>query len=309
MHESLGQFFNCGVDLFLFISGYLYGGKVIKYFRKWYCKRVITVAIPAIIISVVVIIVLFLVGERISIGSIIAYCTDLEGFLFIKGDAVPALFEEIPSLGPLWFTTVIMICYLFVPLIQFLSSKARKPMFSMVIVFILGSVVYVFASKYISLFYFVIFTMGYFSKKINLLEKINARKFIAFTVVFVAFIFGRIIMKSKLDDTFVYVTYVTITQFFIGMWFIILFAFLYNRYTKATLKIAQTYVIRIMEQYSFFIYLCHGIFCVGCFNLYEKLSLPIATLLFIVCTLLSAILLRIISMFIKKAFIENYYFS
>ena len=44
MHESLGQFFNCGVDLFLFISGYLYGGKVVNRFGKWYFKRYLTVS-------------------------------------------------------------------------------------------------------------------------------------------------------------------------------------------------------------------------------------------------------------------------
>ena len=82
MHESLGQFFNCGVPIFLFISGYLYGGKEMNGFGKWYIKRLLTVAIPAIIVSSIVICALLLIGEQVSVNSIIAYCFDLEGLLF-----------------------------------------------------------------------------------------------------------------------------------------------------------------------------------------------------------------------------------
>ena len=114
MHESLGQFFNCGVDLFLFISGYLYGGKVVNRFGKWYFKRYLTVSLPAVIISITVIVALFIAGEGVSVNSIIAYCLDLEGILFLNWN-LTFLFREILTLGPLWFTTIIMICYLLVP--------------------------------------------------------------------------------------------------------------------------------------------------------------------------------------------------
>lgn len=61
-HESLGVFFNCGVLLFLFISGYLYGGKTIRNFKNWFLKRVCTVCLPASLTSIVVIAVLCFSG-------------------------------------------------------------------------------------------------------------------------------------------------------------------------------------------------------------------------------------------------------
>ena len=126
MHESLGQFFNCGVDLFIFISGYLYGGKVIKNFGRWYLKRIVTVALPAVILSMVVILALSIAGKNQSINSIIAYCLDLEGLLFLNWNLVSMIFKEIPSLGPLWFTTIIMLCYLMVSLFQKISTKIKN---------------------------------------------------------------------------------------------------------------------------------------------------------------------------------------
>ncbi len=38
--SSLSQFFNFGVYLFLFISGFLYGRKQIKDYKKWMWARV-----------------------------------------------------------------------------------------------------------------------------------------------------------------------------------------------------------------------------------------------------------------------------
>ena len=112
-HGFLGQFFNCGVQLFLFVSGYLYGEKTIQGFRKWYIKRVATVAFPSVLVSVFTIIALLIVGNTITINNIIAYCLDLEGLLFINYN-LQTFFQEIRSLGPLWFTTIIMLCYLLV---------------------------------------------------------------------------------------------------------------------------------------------------------------------------------------------------
>ena len=37
--KKAGQIFNVGVYIFLFISGYLYGDKIIKNKKKWYFKR------------------------------------------------------------------------------------------------------------------------------------------------------------------------------------------------------------------------------------------------------------------------------
>ena len=295
MHESLGQFFNCGVDLFIFISGYLYGGKVINNFGRWYWKRIVTVAVPAVILSIVVIIALSIAGQYQSINSILAYCLDLEGLLFLNWNLVSMIFKEIPSLGPLWFTTIIMLCYLMVPLFQKISTKIKNKTRFLIIILVCGSVISIVASNYISLFYFVVFALGYFSKQANLLERVNITFFALYSLIFIGSIVFRIILQRTIEGSFAYQSYVTVSHFFLGTWFIVSFAFLYNLKPNAIIDIANGTITKTLDKYSFFVYLTHGVFCMGYFNLYESISLPISTVLFLISTVLSAILIKFIS--------------
>jgi len=305
MHESLGQFFNCGVDLFIFISGYLYGGKVIKNFGRWYLKRIVTVALPAVILSMVVIIALSIAGQNQSINSIIAYCFDLEGLLFLNWNLVRILFKEIPSLGPLWFTTIIMLCYLMVPLLQMISTKIKNKTRFLLLLFVCGSVISIAVSNYVSLFYFVAFAVGFFSKQLNLLEIVNFKYFALHSSVFIVSIVLRIILQRTIVGSFVYISYVTICHFFLGTWFIVLFAYYNNIKPNVINTIANSKIAKVLDKYSFFVYLTHGVFCMGFFNFYDYFSLPIATVFFIIFTALSAFLLKVISTKLQHLFLKK----
>lgn len=156
MSESLGQFFNCGVYIFLFITGYLYGGKLIQNFRKWYLKRFLVVSLPAIIISVVFIILLLILGENISVSSIVAYSLDLEGLLFFNWK-LSVIFSEIPGLGHLWFTTIIMLCYLLIPLLQWISKRMKPSMWFLILYFLCGSIISILLSDiYLSIVFYIL---------------------------------------------------------------------------------------------------------------------------------------------------------
>ena len=291
MHESLGQFFNCGVDLFLFISGYLYGGKVVNGFGKWYFKRYLTVSLPAVIISIIVIAALFIAGESISVNSIIAYCLDLEGILFLNWN-LTFLFREILSLGPLWFTTIIMLCYLLVPALQVISRK-KYVSFRFILLFsVLGAVISIGISSVISVFYFLFFAIGYYCGKINLLDKMNNVFFIIYTVLFFA-------------AMFIYSSYVSVSHFIVGTWFIVAFAFIKSKNPSAIIKIASSGVVRTLDSYSYYVFLVHGVFCMGVFNLYEKLPLLLATVIFVLATVLSAVILKLISQAISRLFLKR----
>lgn len=301
MSGSLAQFFNCGVHLFIFISGYLYGGKIIQNFKKWYLQRITMIAMPAMILSIVMIIILFSIGEKISINSIIAYCLNLEGLLFINGDIFSMFFKYIPGLGHLWFITIIMICYLLIPVLQKASSKIMHPTCFIIVFFLIASVISIAISNYCSLFYFVIFATGYFAKKINLLERVNVYFLLIYTAIFLAAIFGRLLLQQTMDGTSVYSLYVTISHLFVGTWFVILFSFLNNKFPTILAKIADLKVTKLFDSYSFYIYLTHGVLCMETFNVYEFFSLPLATILFFGGTIISTFLLKYISDIINQA--------
>ncbi|MBQ7133162.1 MAG: acyltransferase [Ruminococcus sp.] len=300
MSDSLPQFFNCGVPIFIFISGYLYGGKFIHNFKKWYLQRIIIIAMPAIILSIVMIIILSSIGEKISINSIIAYCLSLEGLLFIAGDISSMFFKYIPGLGHLWFITIIIICYLLIPVLQKVSSKSMHPTRFLIVFFLVASVISIVISNYCSLFYFVIFATGYFSKRINLLERVNTSFLLIYTAIFFAAILGRLLLQQTMDGTSVYSSYVAISHLFVGTWFVVLFSFLNNKFPTILTKIADLKVTKLFDSYSFYIYLTHGVLCIDTFNVYEFFSLPLATILFFGGTIISTFLLKYISDIINK---------
>ena len=281
--------------LVFFISGYLYGGKVIKNYKRWYLKRIVTVAMPAVILSIVVIIALTLAGQKQSVNSVIAYCFDLEGFLFLNWNLVSMIFKEISSLGPLWFTTIIMLCYLMIPMLQLISTRIKNKTRFLLLLFVCGSVISIAVSNYVSLFYFVIVAVGYYSKQANLFERVNISFFALYSLIFIISIVFRIILQRTIDGSFAYQSYVTISHFFLGTWFVVLFALLNNVNSNAINNIANRKTTKVFEKYSFFVYLTHGVFCMGYYNLYDSFSLPIATVLFLISTVLSAVLLKFIS--------------
>ena len=53
-----------------------------------------------------------------SVGVLIPYLFCLQGLPFISYSLFHTFIKEIPGLGPLWFVTIIMLCYLTIPLLQ-----------------------------------------------------------------------------------------------------------------------------------------------------------------------------------------------
>lgn len=120
----LGQIFNIGVYSFFIISGYLYGKKDVKNFKKWYIKRIQKIHVPVIILTIIDVIVLIIYfNQDFKISTIIIYLMNLQGIQFISYEITKPIFEEITNLGPLWFTTIIMMCYLQIPFLQKIREK------------------------------------------------------------------------------------------------------------------------------------------------------------------------------------------
>ena len=283
--ESLGMFFNCGVDMFIFISGYLYGTKIINGFKKWYAKRALTVSIPAILVSIVFIIILFVCNYTVSLKTVLLYCFDLEGLLMTSWRLVDSIFSGIPGLGPMWFTTVIMLCYLIVPLLQKITKRIKNYYITLAFVLIIGMILSFITDGYFSLLYFTIFTIGYCCGKIRVLEKVNSVAFIVCLVLFIITAVGRYYLHSTMDDTLMYYCFTSVQSLVAGLFIVVLISFIHFKKPNWISRIAQSKLVVILEKYSFYIYLIHGIFCMGYFNVYDKISLLPATCIFLVSTI------------------------
>ena len=70
--------FNIGVQIFLLISGYLYGHKYIEGWISWFRKRFIRIYVPFVLFLIAVIPV-YAVSGKITAKQIIIYMLDLQG--------------------------------------------------------------------------------------------------------------------------------------------------------------------------------------------------------------------------------------
>lgn len=290
--SALSGFLNCGVELFLLISGYLFGQRIIDNWTVFYSKRFRTVTVPAIIASALVIAALLIARQPLEWQSIVAYLLDAEGLLFLNWDFVTSnLFNEILSLGPLWFTTIIMLCYLLIPLLQRVAhlNSIRY------ILFIIIGLIIVIICPFIHLEYFFVFSIGYFAGKIDVLDKIGSREFIFFTGLFILSLLLRIGVHHYFGSSPLYARLTVIPSTISGAWFIALFAYINGASPEKTKLFTSSRAIQLCDKYSYYVFLSHGVFCMGTFNLYSRFSLPVASLLFLVFTVVGAVCIRYIS--------------
>lgn len=99
---------NVGVQVFLAMSGYLYGHKFVSNFKKWLLNKIIKLYIPYCIVVVVTFVALYSLNIPTSWKLIPIYLLDLQGFI---GGGY--------GFGHLWFMTAIGVCYLLTPILQY----------------------------------------------------------------------------------------------------------------------------------------------------------------------------------------------
>ena len=123
-HSILAQILDVGVFTFLLISGYLYGLKRRRKFGTFILSRALRIGVPVILTLVIDVLALwFFFDERYSFATILCYLFNLQGLALVAWDLFNSCFVQIQNLGPLWFASVIMLCYCILPLFEFLREK------------------------------------------------------------------------------------------------------------------------------------------------------------------------------------------
>lgn len=112
MKSFIIQITNSGVLIFLLISGFLYGGGKTVIDKKWVIGRIKRLMVPCWIFLIIYYSIKFATGESINIGFVLTYFCFLQGFIGTES-----------GLTHLWFLTLLMICYLLIPLLQKFRTK------------------------------------------------------------------------------------------------------------------------------------------------------------------------------------------
>lgn len=118
--NDLSNWFNVGTQVFLCISGYLYGQKDIKDCKSFYLRRFVKILIPFYIVLIPALILNILTGK-------IDVFTGLRALL---------MNVTVEGGGHLWFVPTILFCYVITPILQSFFNGSKKGSF--IVVTVLG---------------------------------------------------------------------------------------------------------------------------------------------------------------------------
>ena len=286
---------NIGVQIFFFVSGFLYGKKEIKSKRDFYKKRIVKILTPYLIgLTVGLFLDVFLLKDTLSVKSIVGCYLGLGAFA-----------NNMPILSHTWFVSYILLCYMIVPVLQVVFSQNK---------FVNNFLLFLLFICIIQLFqiYHVInieacwinnFIFGYFYGKCCNEQK-EERIFNSFVIlssiimVPLAIIYQENIAIKLLAFLNNYSNIImNYGHVLLGtVIFIILYKILNH------LKIENNALLKFSDKYSYYIYLVHQIFILYSFSvLFLTKYLWFNIILIFIFSIISAVILKLLSDLLIKA--------
>ena len=251
----LAWWFNAGVQIFLCISGFLYGQIKITRVTNFYKKRLIKILIPYYLV-----VISFAIAEFIFAPDLITIKKFI-GVLFLH--------STLKGAGHLWFVSTILICYLITPLLQAYKSECVRDKTSWIFVLICGIIVVSIYTKFFNVFFnpawISCYLIGYglgvneeegFFQKTHLLALFG---FIALVGNSIQIYFEYILQISFTGQGVIH----DYNHVFLG---IVLFLILKMLFEKRDLKKIEA-VLLMSDKYSYEVYCVHQLIILGPFSL------------------------------------------
>lgn len=217
------QIFNVGVNVFIIISGFLFGRLGIgRPYGKWLTRRLKRIYYPYWLFLAIITVAHLLRGYEINIPTVLFSVTGAQGFHYV-----------FPGFEHTWFISAILLCYLFTPLIDILTNrvihkKSKKCGMVLIVLLALAPIGIAFLPNYAIFdplpFYALAFILGRRWERIQITKK---QAMLALACA--AFAFGlRFIARIWLDETIwynrmiaVYTHYLAgFCMFFASAWFL-----------------------------------------------------------------------------------------
>ena len=304
-HISWAFWFNVGVQMFLFISGLLYGKRdeidVFEFYKKGFAKILVDYYV-----FIIVMIMVILWSPLMSIDKY-----DVVGLITLSG--------TIQGLEHLWFISTILLCYLFVPVFSaiinviYKHGNVRFFVESILLVLVVHVVVKCFFAAFSSA-WINCFVIGMLYSRIER-RKIVKNIFCILTLIACLVIIpvqfridywqqGEIIGPFSL----IYSNLVQYGHVFLGIVLVIVIRLIYNRCESKTFKHDM---LNWSDNHSYDVYLVHHVFVQSSFGCVEFISNRwIAIPLAIVLTVVTSMFLHVVSEFIRnKVFSSDQKFS
>ena len=289
LDNELAFWMNVGVQIFLCMSGYLYGTKKIESLTTWYKKQYFKIMMPMWIVLTVLIMITFLRKGTVSIVS-----AGLS-YLGVAG------FGTLPELTHTWFITYILMCYLLTPILQQIEiencKKTWKFVLSLGVLVCILEILYLSRIMTLSPQYLACYVVGYFVAKREKVQKnIRERNQIALFIalIMVAVLPMRLLVQyGNIDLQFSgwEMIRTQIMEWHHSLLGISLFFVLLIFFEKIGLK--SNVIIKYMDKYSYYIYLVHQIFILNTYSLlYFSRYLLLNIVFIIILTCCTAMILE-----------------
>ncbi len=303
LQNEFAFWLNIGVQIFFFMSGYLYGKKEIKDCKHFYQGRLLRILLPNLILVLVMILIDYFVFDiHYSKSFLIANLLGFGGFT-----------GTLKSLSHTWFISYILLCYLITPILQIIFQKenqSKKNLFFIILLFILFEVYHV---TNINSAWIGNYILGYYFTKCT---KKSNKQTLFFKVIFTLLILilpTSLILKYQLISTIptILLSYKNLIcnweHVLLG---ITVFLLLYEITSHINVNSKKNIVLSFSDRYSYFIYLTHQIFILNHMSiLHLTKSLVFNIFLIFICSGLSGVILyhgnKIIDKFFSKKFILN----
>lgn len=288
-YQILPDFFNMGVEIFIIISGWLFGSKNAhsgKSVDGISLGRFLKISLPSWILALTV---LTFVGWS-ELRSVVICLLDLQGLSFIT-DYLHFLYGG-QYLAHTWFVTVILMCYCIIPFIHRLVDK-ESPIAIIGIIWLACTIA---AYCGLSLFYFAIFATAYF-----LGYKMGNKQLRVYQtcLMFIGAVVLRLFVRYFFDGTIFYNKVIVFYSHTLMAFSIVYFM----KYLASRLPdLTGNKVIGFIEKYSYEIYLVH--FPIIPY-IYSTGNLGLATFAFIVLTLVLSVILHHVTKYLYNRILKR----
>lgn len=294
---------NVGVQIFLFMSGFLMANSKIESTGKFLSKKLKRILVPYYIFLIVMIFIYNLNGIITTKKSILVYFLGLQGFKY-KYQFI------LPGIEHLWFISIILVCYL----ISLVLDKFRldidkyteyKFYNNMILIFIFIQIFILFSMDYEVSFgaWICVFILGYlisYRYKFNIPIKFVISIGIISAITIPIRIFYQYInpIENEALSWIFNQLYIPWTHMILGT---LIFSILYIIFMKIYENRNINKYIKLVDNYSYEIYITHQIFILGPFSLlYLTDKMIINIPLIIILILLSSLILNKVSNIVYK---------
>lgn len=299
-HIEWAFWFNVGVQMFLFLSGYLYGKKQKIDTISFYTKN-----FPKLLVDYYVFIIIMMIAIHFSPSWNIDKSTILN--LLLKFSSNTSV-----GLGHLWFIPTILFCYLMTPILSEIINAVdkRSAVRFWIESIILLVLIHVIIKKFFGSFvpaWINCYIIGMVYSRIENREKSKINLYIFHTIVAVL-VLAIIPVQFRIDYwphedlTGLFASkYVILRQYghvFLGILLVVVIRFLYSKIPQ---DINKHLILDWSDKYSYDVYLTHHIFVQSAFACVKFIdnrfiALPLAVIL----TIIASILLHHVSNFIRE---------